>query len=102
MPYTNAVGCPLPRPLPQFRLDTIRFLQAAIKSREIELREKGGAVDDEEVSAFSSFCSSFIAHCCCTLCVNYCWLCLRAFVFLPRLHETRGIWAGQWTACECG
>lgn len=31
------------------RLTAIRFLQAAIKQREIELREAGGAVSDEEV-----------------------------------------------------
>eukprot|EP00198_Chlamydomonas_reinhardtii_P010538 XP_001699875.1 predicted protein [Chlamydomonas reinhardtii] len=33
----------------QARLDAIRFLNAAIKQREIELREAGGAVNDEEV-----------------------------------------------------
>ncbi|KXZ54029.1 hypothetical protein GPECTOR_5g139 [Gonium pectorale] len=33
----------------QVRLDAIRFLNAAIKQREIELREAGGAVDDAEV-----------------------------------------------------
>ncbi|KAG2452917.1 hypothetical protein HYH02_002260 [Chlamydomonas schloesseri] len=33
----------------QARLDAIRFLNAAIKSREIELREAGGAVNDDEV-----------------------------------------------------
>ncbi|GFH12894.1 uncharacterized protein HaLaN_08670, partial [Haematococcus lacustris] len=31
------------------RLDAIRFINAAIKSKEIELREKGGAVTDAEV-----------------------------------------------------
>ncbi|PNH07700.1 hypothetical protein TSOC_005859 [Tetrabaena socialis] len=33
----------------QVRLDAIRFLSAAVKQREIELREGGGAVTDEEV-----------------------------------------------------
>lgn len=35
--------------LVQAKLDAIRFLSAAIKQREIELREKSGAVDDGEV-----------------------------------------------------
>ncbi|KAL6761684.1 GatB/Yqey [Haematococcus lacustris] len=33
----------------QVRLDAIRFINAAIKSKEIELREKGGSVTDAEV-----------------------------------------------------
>lgn len=33
----------------QARLDAIRFLNAAIKQREIELREGGGPMNDQEV-----------------------------------------------------
>jgi hypothetical protein len=45
-PRTRSGALLLPH---QARLDAIRFLNAAIKQREIELRETSGAVNDQEV-----------------------------------------------------